>query len=57
MKIRTYKAKGVEKLKIKKGRIESSRVKVGEIGFFFPKELKTIRASNLREATKKLRKE
>jgi len=53
MKIKTYKAIGLKK----KGKLESSQVKVGEMGFFFPNELKAIRASSLEEATKKLRKE
>ena len=57
MKIKKLKAKGLKTLKIKKGKIKSSQVKVGESGFFFPTKLKTIRASNLKEATNKLRKE
>ena len=57
MKIKKYKVKGLKNLKVKKGKIKSSRVKVGEESFFFPNELKTIRASSLKEATKKLRKE
>jgi len=56
IKINRLKAKGL-KLETKKGKIKSSRIKVAESGFFFPNELKTIRASNLKEATNKLRKE
>ena len=57
MKINKVKAKGLKSLGVRKGKIKSSQVKVGETGFFFPNELKTIRASSLKEATKKLRKE
>ena len=58
MKVKKYKMKvgGLAGLP-KKGRVKSSRVKVGETDFFFPNELKTIKASSLREAVKKLRKE
>ena len=58
MKIKKLKARGLKQpLEKRKGKIKSSQVKVGETDFFFPKELKTIRASSLKEATKKLRKE
>lgn len=57
MKVKKYKAKGVKSLPERKGKIQSSQLKVGETDFFFPNELKTIRASSLKEATKKLRKE
>ena len=57
MKIKKYKAKGLKTLKVRKGKIKSSQTKVGETDYFFPNELKTIRASSLKEATKKLRKE
>ena len=57
LKIRKLKAKGLKTLSRKKGRIKSSRLKVAEQDFFFPNEMRTIRASSLREAIIKLRKE
>lgn len=58
MKVKKYKAKGFRQpLEERKGKIKPSQVKVGEMGFFFPRKMKTISASSLREATNKLRKE
>ena len=56
-KIRKLKARGIKSLAKRKGRIESTRLKVAEQDFFFPNEMRTIRASSLKEAIIKLRKE
>ena len=55
--IQKYKTKSIIALPERKGKIVSSHSKGRETDYFFPNERKTVRASSLKEAIKKLRKE
>jgi hypothetical protein len=52
-----YKQKNINEMPERKGKIVSSHNKGRETEYFFPNERKTVKASNLKEAIKKLRKE